>query len=215
MMETDWSVAAGVDDPVIEARWSDAGSGLAAVDLRVEAETQSARIAALPEAAASPAMAKALMLLNAPHGLLMTTKCDRWHMSNEERVQLADALDGPVAAYGVGSYMDVLMAHGVPMSDFLMHEEWARTTARRCAAISIDDARVELLVRPAYNDAGWGYGITMYCYAGGADEQCAEAAWSRAIEQTVPVLIATVESMFGSRDEISGDKVPAKGTDDA
>jgi hypothetical protein len=200
-METDWSVAAGADDPLIEAGWSDASSGLAWVDLRVGAETQQSRIAALPEAAASPALAKALMLLNAPHGLLMTTKCDRWLMSDEERAELADALDGPVAAWGVASYIDVLMSHAVPISDFLMHEEWARTAARRCAALPVDDARVELVVRPARNEAVWGYGLTMYCYAGGADEQGAEAAWSRAIEQTVPVLIATAESMFASPEE--------------
>jgi hypothetical protein len=203
-METDWSVAAGADDPLIEARWSDAASGLAWVDVRVDAETQQSRIAALPEAAASPAMAKALALLNAPHGLLMTTKCDRWQMSDEERAELAEVLDGPMAARGVASYIDVLMAHAVPMSDFLLHEEWARTASRRCAAIPIDNARVELVVRPARNDTVWGYGLTMYCYAGGADGSLAEAAWSRAIEQTIPVLIATAEAMLVSREETGG-----------
>jgi hypothetical protein len=203
-METDWSVAAGADDPVIEAHWSDAASGLAWVDLRVDAETQSARIVALPEAAASPSMVKALVLLNAPHGLLMTTKCDRWQMNDEERAELADALDGPVAAYGFGSYIDVLMAHAVPISDFLMHEEWARTAARRCAALPIDDARVELVVRPAHINNNWGYGLTVYVYAVGADERRAEAKWGRAIEQTVPVLIATVEAMVVSPEEMGG-----------
>ena len=203
-METDWSVAAGADDPVIEARWSDASSGLAWVDLRVSVETQRSRIAALPEAAASPAMAKALALLNAPHGLLMTTKCDRWQMSDEERAELAEVLDGPVAACGVASYIDVLMAHAVPISDFLLHEEWARTAARRCAAFPIDNARVELVVRPARIDAIWGYGLTVYCYAGDADERRAEAAWSRVIEQTVPVLIATAEAMVVSPEEMGG-----------
>lgn len=203
-METDWSVAAGADDPVIEARWSDASSGLAWVDLRVDAETQRSRIAALPEAATSPAMAKALSLLNAPHGMLMTTKCDRWQMSDEERAELADALDEPVAACGVASYVDVLMAHAVPTSDFLMHEEWARTAARRCAALPIDNAHVELVVRPARIDDVWGYGLTMYCYAADADERGAEAVWSRAIEQTVPVLIATAEAMVVSPEEMGG-----------
>jgi hypothetical protein len=204
-METDWSVAAGADDPVIEARWSDVASGLAWVDLRADVETQSARIAALPEAAALQAMARALTLLNAPHGLLMTTKCDRWQMSDEERAELADALDQPVVAWGCGSYIDVLMAHAVPMTDFLMHEEWARTTARRCAALPIDDARVELVVRPAHNDAVWGYGLTVYCYAGGADDSLAKAAWSRAIEQSIPVLIATAEQMFASPKEMGAE----------
>jgi hypothetical protein len=205
-METDWSVAAGADDPVIEARWSDAASGRAWVDLRVDAETQRSRLAALPEAVASPAMARALALLNAPGGLLMTTKCDRWRLSNTERAQLADALDAPVSGCGYGSYIDVLMVHAVPMADFLLHEEWARTTARRCAALpvgdALGDARVEVVVRLAHNDSVWGYGLTVYCYAGGADEVHAGAVWERAIEQTFPILMATAEAMFASPDEI-------------
>jgi hypothetical protein len=187
---------------VIETRWSDAASGMAWVDLRGDGESQGSRIAALPEAAASPPMARALALLNAPRGLLMTTKCDRWQMDDEERAELADALDAPVAAWGCGSYIDVLMVHATPMADFLLHEEWARTTARRCAAATVDDARVEVVVRPAHNDAVWGYGLTVYCYAGGADELRAEAAWGSAIEQTIPVLIAAAEAMFASPKEM-------------
>ena len=201
-METDWSVAVGGDDPVIEARWSDAATGLAWVDLRMDGETQRSRIAALPEAARSPAMARALALLNALRGVLMTTKCDRWLLSDAERAELADALDAPVLACGYGSYIDVLMAHAVPMADFLLHEEWARTTARRCAALPIDDARLEVVVRPAHKDDVWGYGATVYCYAGGVDEVRAEAVWADAIEQTVPILIATAEAMFASPEEI-------------
>lgn len=201
-METDWSVAAGGDDPVIETRWSDAAAGLAWVDLRVDGETQRSRVVALPEAARSPAMARALALLNAPRGLLMTTKCDRWQMDDAERAELADALDAPVLACGYGSYIDVLMAHAVPMADFLLHEEWARTTARRCAALPIDDARLEVVVRPAHKDDVWGYGLTVYCYAGGVDEARAEAVWADVIEQTVPVLIATAEAMLASPEEI-------------
>src|ERR1700748_3659388 len=116
-MESDWNVAAGADDPVIETHWSDAATGLVWVDLRVEKELQQSRIAALPEAADSHALARALALLNAPYGLLMTTKCDRWRMSEAELAELADLLDAPSAACGYGSYIDVLMAHVVPMED--------------------------------------------------------------------------------------------------
>lgn len=205
-METDWSVAAAVDDPVIETGWSDAASGLGWLDLRVDGETQRDRIGALPEAAGSPAMARALALLNAPHGLLMTTKCDRWLLSAAEREELADTLDAPVAACGYGSYIDVLMAHAVPMGDFLLHEEWARTTARRCAALPIEDACLELVVRPAQRDAVWGYGLTVYCYAGGADTSRAEAVLDEVLEQTVPVLIAAAQAMFASPEELGGER---------
>ena len=201
-METDWSVAAGADDPMIETHWSDATTGLAWVDLRADAETQKSRIVALPETARSPAMARALALLNAPRGVLMTTKCDRWLLSDAERAELADTLDAPELATGYGSYIDVLMAHAVPMADFLLHEEWARTAARRCAALPVDDARLEVVGRPAHKDDAWGYGLTVYCYAGGVDEARAEAVWADAIEQTVPILIATAEGMFASPEEI-------------
>jgi hypothetical protein len=98
----------------------------------------------------------------------------------------------------------VLMAHAVPLADFLLHEEWARTTARRCAALVVEDARLELVVRAAHDDELWGYGLTAYCYAGGKDEVRAAAAWARAIEQTTPVLIATAESLFASPEELGG-----------
>jgi hypothetical protein len=201
-METDWSVAASAEDPVIETRWSDAASGVQWMDLRVDGEMQRSRIADLPEAAQSQAMTEALVLLNAPLGLLMTTKCDRWQLSEEELVELADTLDAPVTTYGYGSYIDVLMAHAVPMADFLLHEEWARTTARRCAALAVEHARLELVVRPAQHAGVWGYGVTVYCYAGGEDELRAEAAWEKAIAATIPLLIATAESLFASPEEL-------------
>ena len=206
-METDWSVAAGADDPVIETRWSDAASALGWVDLRVEGEEQRRRISTLPEAARSPAMMDALLLLNAPRGLLMTTKCDRWQMDEAERAELADALDVAPAACGYGSYIDVLMAHPVPMADFLLHEEWARTTARRCAALAVDDARLDIVVRPAHHGDVWGYGLTVYCYAGGANDVRAEVAWTAAIAATIPVLIATAESLFASPEELGDGRV--------
>jgi hypothetical protein len=204
-VESDWSVAAGVDDPLIEMPWSDAASDLTWVDLRVDHELQRSRIAALPEAAASPALARVLALLNAPRGLLMTAKCDRWTMSEAELVELAETLDTPPAPYGYGSYTDVLMAYGVPMADFLLHEEWARTAARRCAGLNIPHARVEMVVRPAVKDGVWGFGMSVYCYAHGADEPAAGIAWAEAIEQTTPIVIAAAEELFVSPGELGGE----------
>jgi hypothetical protein len=207
-METDWSVAAAADDPAIEADWTDAGRGLRFVDLRVNAPEQAKRIAALPEAAAAPTLGRALALLNAPGGMLLTTKIDRWTMDTDELAEMADLLDAPEAAYGVASYIDVLMAHQVPMSDFLLHEEWARTTARRGAALDIESARLDIVVRPARREGTWGFGLTVYCYGVGADLDQAAAAWSQAVEQTVPVLIRAGESMFAKPAELRPEDAP-------
>lgn len=99
------------------------------------------------------------------------------------------------------------MAHPVPMADFLLHEEWARTTARRCAALAVDDARLDIVVRPAHHGDVWGYGLTVYCYAGGANDVRAEVAWTAAIAATIPVLIATAESLFASPEELGDGRV--------
>ena len=204
-METDWSVAAGGEDPVIEAGWADAGTGLAWVDLRVDTQTQRARIVALPEASSFPALAEALTLLNAPQGLLLTTKCDHWSLNEDERGELADALDARVATHGYGTYIDVVMAHATPMADFLLHEEWARITARRCAALAHENVRLDLIIRPARRRSeqgdAWGYGLTVYHYAAGDDAQQAEAACAAAMQQTIPLLIAAADAMFAPASE--------------
>ena len=57
-------------------------------------------------------------------------------------------------------------------------------------------------MRPARKDHVWGYGLTVYCYAGGVDKVRAEAVWADAIEQSAPILIATAEAMFASPAEI-------------
>jgi hypothetical protein len=207
-METDWSVAAAAEDPAIEAEWSDAASGLRSADLRVDAAEQGRRIAALPETAAAPALGRALALLNAPGGMMMTTKCDRWTMDGDELAEMADLLDAPVEAYGMATYIDVLMAHQVPMSDFLLHEEWARTTARHGAALDIENARLDIVVRPARREGAWGFGLTVYCYGVGQDAEQAGAAWSDALEQTVPLLIGAGESMFAKPAELRPEDAP-------
>jgi hypothetical protein len=207
-VETDWSVAAAADDPAIEAEWSDAATGLRFVDLRVDEAQRAERIAALPEAAASPALGRALALLNAPAGMLITTKCDRWAMDADELAEMADLLDTPTAADGVASYIDVLMAHPVPMSDFLLHEEWARITARRAAALELEDARLDIVVRPARREETWGFGLTVYCYGVGEDAEQASAAWAEALEKTVPLLIHAGESMFAKPAELRPEDAP-------
>lgn len=193
-METDWNVEAAGNDPLIEVPWQDETSGLRYCDLRVSADEQAARIASLPEAVASSALAGALRLLNAPDGLLMTSKCDRWALDDEERAELADAIDAETAASGWGSYMDVLMVHAVPRADFLLHEEWARATAMRCAALDQPAARLDVVVRPSQVHGEWGYGLSLYVYAAGDSALAAERAWAAVLEACVPVLCAAAEA---------------------
>ncbi len=193
-METDWSVAAGGDDPLIVVPWKDEAGRVRFVDLRQPRDLQSASLSQLPEASTSPSLWRLLTLLNDSGGVLMTSKCDRWQMDDEERRELSDVLDAPVAPAGVASYVDVLMTHPMPMADFLLHEEWVRATALGCAALEHPAARLDLIVRPAQLDGHWGYGVSMYVYAVGANVAQAEAAWSAALDGCAPILRAAAEA---------------------
>jgi hypothetical protein len=48
----------------------------------------------------------------------------------------------------------------------------------------------------------WGYGLTAYCYAGGADTSGAEAVLDKTLDESVPLLIAAAEAMFAPPDEV-------------
>jgi len=63
-------------------------------------------------------------------------------------------------------------------------------------------------VRPALRDGAWGFGLTMYCYGIGADEQRANQVWARALEQAVPVLIGAAESLFARPEEVRAEDAP-------
>jgi hypothetical protein len=208
MMETDWGVAAAADDPVIELAWQDAATGLRFVELRMVAEEQRARIAALPEAAGRPALAQALTEWNDPDGLLLTAKCDGWVMDAAELAALADALDAPVEQHGRASYIDVLLAHAIPRADFLLHEEWARAAAIACAALPYPAARLDLVIRPARVEEAWGYGLSVYIYAAGATAEQAEEHWAAALTGCVPPLRAAAEGMMVPPEQVQPDQMP-------
>ncbi len=140
--------------------------------------------------------------------MLMTSKCDRWPLDEAELAELAEALDASPAAYGFGSYIDVVMVHTIPMTDFLLHEEWARTAARRCAGLNVPDGRVEMVVRPAHKNGIWGFGMSVYCYACAADEAAAGIAWAEALEGTIPIVIAAAEELFVSPEELGNGDYP-------
>jgi hypothetical protein len=100
------------------------------------------------------------------------------------------------------------MAHAIPMADFLLHEEWVRTAARRCAGLDLPDGRVEMAVRPARKDGIWGFGMSVYCYASGGGEAAAGTAWAEALEQTIPIVIASAEELFVSPEELGNGDYP-------
>src|SRR5208283_894703 len=98
-MEADWEIELGGESLVIEAQ----GPGF--VDLRPHPE----RASQLPEAAALPALAQALEVLNAATSPVWTSKCDVWPVVDMAGFD-PDELDAPpgLAAHAMGGYLDLL-----------------------------------------------------------------------------------------------------------
>src|SRR5271155_5837199 len=105
-MQADWEFELGSGAPVIEARWS------GFVDLRLDPR----RAFLLPEAAQLPALAQALLRLNAAASPVWTSKCDFFPSLAPGEFD-ADELDAPPSSsvHAVACYIDLL-----PRSD----QEW-------------------------------------------------------------------------------------------
>jgi hypothetical protein len=98
-MEADWEIEVGGESPLIEAQWS------GFVDLRLHPE----RASQLPEAAALPALAEALEVLNSATSPVWTSKCDVWSIADLAGID-PDELDAPpaFAAHAMAGYIDLL-----------------------------------------------------------------------------------------------------------
>jgi len=146
LMEADWEFelgpdAAGSDAPVIEAHWE------GFVDLQRHPE----RTRDLPETAQFPALAEALVKLNAADSPVWTSKCDYWPHLEAGEFDL-DELDAPsgCSAHAMGCFIDLL-----PRSD----QQWAlpemaeKACRRICGllnAVPLRCCRADLIIRRAY-----------------------------------------------------------------
>lgn len=173
-MEADWEVEIGGSAPVIEASWP----GL--VDLQHSPQ----RAFSLPETADCPALAEALIRLNAPHSPVWTSKCDFWpHLQ-------ADAFDPfeldarpDQAAHATGCYIDLL-----PREDqqWATHQLAVAVCQRVCALLRSNPlpcARLDLILRraiPAPDHTG--LGVTAYLTACGPSPSAAARTLADALD---------------------------------
>jgi hypothetical protein len=158
-MEADWEFevgpdAAGVAAPVIEAHWS------GFVDLQRAPELAEH----LPETAQFPALAEALVKLNAADSPVWTSKCDYWPRLEANDFD-PDELDAPpdCTAHATGCFIDLL-----PKSN----QQWAlpemaeKTCKRICGflnAVPLRCCRADLVIRRAFIfPDGMDLGITAY-----------------------------------------------------
>ena len=186
-MEADWEIELGGESPLIEAAWS------GFVDLRLHPE----RTSQLPEAAALPALAQALEVLNSATSPLWTSKCDVWPVADMAEFD-ADELDAPpgFAFHAIGVYIDLL-----PRNEHKW--ELPATAAADCRklcgllrAVPLRCCRVDLVVRQAILNsapataASMSLGITAYFTACGPSRADATGTFQAALAEFARVLSA-------------------------
>src|SRR5271166_4656139 len=74
LMDADWSVELGADDPILEFPWSSPDGSQRYVDLSLHPDA----IAEIPEAVRYPELREFLRTFNGPSSPWLTAKCDVW-----------------------------------------------------------------------------------------------------------------------------------------
>lgn len=179
-MEADWEIEIGPGAPIIEACWP------GFVDLRLAP----ARAAQLAEAAQFPALASALVLLNAPASSVWTSKCDLWPLTSPAEFDPGE-LDAPpeTALHALGCYIDLLSRGDQQWTFPLVAAESCKTWCAGIHAVPLRSCRADLIVRRALlAPEEWSHGVTAYLAACGPTPAQAQATLQRALEAFTGVI---------------------------
>lgn len=162
-MEADWEFEIGPGAPVIDAHWS------GYIDLRAHPE----QAAQLPEASQFPALASALVQLNAPPSPVWTSKCDLWCVDLSETPLDSLEMDTPSNALAAAHacYIDILARQPLQWPLYEDAANFCRALCARLRIPSLHCTRVDLIIRRAVLVAGEeSFGVTAYLTACGASE---------------------------------------------
>ena len=169
-MEADWEVEIGSGAPIIDAHWS----GF----LNLQEHPDLA--ARLPEAAQLPALADALIQLNAPLSPVLTTKCDLWCVDPSENaldpIEIGAPPDASQAEYAVAQacYIDILSRPPLQWSQIKEVENLCKAICAGLRAVSLRSTRADFIVRRAIlDDEQECLGITAYLVACAASDTAA------------------------------------------
>lgn len=182
-MEADWEFEVDSDAPVIDACWP----GL--VDLRRAPELARQ----LPETAAFPALAEALMRLNGAESPVWSCKCDFWPRLEAGEFD-PDELDAPPGSseQAMGCYIDLLAAREWQWTVPEVVEMACRRWRWLLRGVPLRGCRADLVVRRAVLSVERAeLGVTAYLTACGASS--AEAA-----QRLDAALVAFAEVLCGS-----------------
>jgi hypothetical protein len=200
LMDADWSVELGADDPVLEFPWSSPDGLQHYVDLRQQPHLQ----AAIPEAKNNPELWEFLREINSQPSPWTTVKCDVW---------LDDELGEAEAIYDATlkfcCYVDLIARDETARWSFERHEAWVKSAARKLDSEGEEAISSEFILRrcwyhpvaagersdarPTVADAESlpGFYVTLYVSGYGGDEAEARTRWARGLRLLTPVLLAS------------------------
>jgi len=172
LMDADFSIELGREDPVLDFPWTDPASKLAYVDVKRCPEL----MASIEEAEEFPELGEFLRVMNSARSMVETAKCDAWattELSVEE-----DVYD---ASHKFASYVDVVFSEIDMRQSFVLHEQFARKLVELLRRAPDTPSAAEACVRRCYfgedSVIREGFYCTVYVSGYGSDEASARQNW--------------------------------------
>jgi hypothetical protein len=172
LMDADFSIELGREDPVLDFPWKDPAGKLAYVDVKQHPEL----MASIEEAETFPELGEFLRVMNSARSLVETAKCDVWattKLSAEE-----DVYD---ASHKCASYVDAVFSEIDARLSFSAHEQFARKLVELLRRAPDTPSAAEVCVRRCYfaEDSGVreGFYCTLYVNGYGSDDASARQNW--------------------------------------
>jgi len=173
LMNADFSIELGREDPVLDFPWKDPAGKLAYVDLKRRPEL----MARIEEAKKYPELGEFLRTVNSARSMVETAKCDAWatmELSAEEEIH--------DVSHKFASYVDVVFSNIDMRSSVSAHEQFARKLVELLRRTPEIPSSVEVCVRRCYfGDEGGvreGFYCTLYVSGYGNDEPSARQNWA-------------------------------------
>ena len=187
LMDADWSVELGRDDPALEFPWSSPDRSRGYIDLLQSPEL----VFEIPEAARCPELAQCLIALNAPTSAWQTVKCDVWpddELGADELIY--------EARLKFCSYVDLITRNAPARVSFERHEYFVKSAARQLSDDDEQPISCEFAVRRCWfhggrvgDDLTPGFYVTFYLFGYGSDKAQARARWAEGLRRGTSILI--------------------------
>jgi hypothetical protein len=173
LMDADFSIELGREDPVLDFPWKDPAGKLAYIDLKRRPEL----MASIKEAEKFPELGEFLRALNSARSMVETAKCDAWatsELSPEEEIY--------DASNKFASYVDVVFSNLDARLSLPAHDQFARKLVELLRRAPETPSAAELCVRRCYfaEEGGVreGFYCTLYVSGYGNDGASARQNWA-------------------------------------